>query len=299
MKPGFRLTLVVVFFCVASASGADDDTNRSEVTFTQRSPLTNPKELAQRLSQKKLDNDYDLSKEPFLRYVPETYNPAKPMGLIVLINYKETSALPDVLPILAERNLAFVAAENDGQPWAAKCGLAVDAVHNMQLLYKVDPARVYIFGFDHDYCAQRLELGFADVFSGMVVTEAYSFWKKVQTSDRRSYWTPELPPPPAKYLPLARTHPLFFTAQSDDESHKMWPKAFQADGFREVKAIKITMQDYHYPHYDKKWFVEALDFLDAHAADRKARTIATRAATTRPVTTRPMAKPITATPTKK
>jgi hypothetical protein len=70
---------------------ADDvHTGSFETTITERSPLSKIKSLAKRLKVinqgEKMENlqDYDLSKEGWWVYVPEKYDPAKPMGLIVL-----------------------------------------------------------------------------------------------------------------------------------------------------------------------------------------------------------------------
>lgn len=299
MKTTWQLALSALFCFSTMAAGADDEeqappeTPKGKVlTFTNRSPLTTAKELALRLSQKALDADYDLGKEKFLTYVPDSYDPNKPLGLIVLLNYKGTGVLPDVVPVFKERNIAFIAPQNDGQPWPTKCGLAVDAVHNMQMLYKVDPGRIYIFGYDRDCCATRVGCGFPDVFCGMVVTGQLEFWKNIPTEKGR-YMPAKLPIPPVRYLPVAKTHPLVLCVANDSPIFGKVPKAFTAEGFREVKRIDITTEDYHYPHYDKKWLVEALDFLDKNAAQRRPKSTAvaprppTTSSTTRRVAPRP------------
>ena len=79
---------------------AEGKTGTYTATFTQRSPLSNPRELAIRLGQKKLEPDYDLTKTEFIVHVPPNYDPAKPIGLIVLLNYKQVGDAPTpVLPV--------------------------------------------------------------------------------------------------------------------------------------------------------------------------------------------------------
>jgi hypothetical protein len=50
------------------------------MTFTERSPLSEMKSLVKRLGVTDAGADYDLSKQSFLVYVPEKYDPATPWG---------------------------------------------------------------------------------------------------------------------------------------------------------------------------------------------------------------------------
>ncbi len=67
-------------------------------TFTERSPLSTPKEIAHRFTSR-IGADYDLSKDKFAIYVPKDYDPATPCGLLVFLCYKHS---PETAPTLHE-----------------------------------------------------------------------------------------------------------------------------------------------------------------------------------------------------
>ena len=146
--------LTIVAFATSGISHADDSKIGSfETNFAERSPLSELKSLTKRLKVlgpgEKLESlqDYDLAKEGFWVYVPEKYDPAKPMGLIVLALYKHADSLPTpILSQLADANVALVVPKEYLDTWWKRGGLMLDAAYNMQKLYKIDPKRVYIFG---------------------------------------------------------------------------------------------------------------------------------------------------------
>src|SRR5262245_34009078 len=140
-------TLLLLTFMALSSFAAEPavagKTGVYEAVFPKRSPLTLPKELTLRLGDKKLEGEYDPAKEECFVCIPDSYDPAKPMGLVVLLNYKGSGEPPKpALPVFAERNLALVIPKNNGQPPWAKCALAVDIAQAMPQLYKMDPQRV-------------------------------------------------------------------------------------------------------------------------------------------------------------
>jgi hypothetical protein len=271
-----RLALCLVLFSLSTAFAADaptaGKTGDFTVNFTQRSPLTNLKELSTRFAQKNLSPDYDLSSQQFLVHVPANYDPDKPMGLIVLINYKSTPLLPrPVLPIFDERNLAFISESDVSPEWWVKCGQAIDAAYNMQQLYKIDPTRIYIFSFTNQQdCGVRLATCYPDVFSGTFLSQEDDIWKPVPAGNGKFY-TPTIPHPPAKQLAVARRHPMVL-ATLDDKNYpelaqggRQVEKVLKGDGFRYFKLIQYTIADFHYPNYTTPWLIDTLTFLDANA----------------------------------
>src|SRR5262249_32939848 len=96
--------------CEAHADDAKTGPTKTasfEATFSERRPNSDLKALANRLkllnAGEKVDSlqDYDLGQQGWWVYVPEKYDPAKPMGLIVLALYKAADSLPaQILPQL-------------------------------------------------------------------------------------------------------------------------------------------------------------------------------------------------------
>ena len=127
--------------------------------FTERSPLSSVETYRDRYDRSReamvqydpAEGHYDLASESFEVFVPDNYSPEKPAGLLVWISPANSGGLgrPGNLKVLAEENLIWIGANNSGNDrwhWY-RTGLALDAAHNMQKLYNIDPERIYIAGY--------------------------------------------------------------------------------------------------------------------------------------------------------
>jgi hypothetical protein len=275
--------------CSVVAASAQDaaapKTGSFETTFDQRSPHSEMKSLTKRLSITDATADYDLAKEPCLVFVPEKYDPAKPMGLIVLLNYKASDQLPGpVLPQLEEAYCAMVVPKRNAQPVWAKAGIALDAAHNMALRYKIDWRRVYAFGADAEDAAQRVSLNYPEVFTGGFWMQ-FDLYRPVK-SQGNAFWNPKLPKPDPKALAVAKTHPFVLASHHATEQWTAWANAFKADGFKFINYVTLTQEQFHYPNYSTDWLPGVIQYLDAATA--KLKPPATKpAAATKPSATAP------------
>jgi hypothetical protein len=250
-------------------------TGSFEATFTTRSPLSEMKALTQRLAYSGDTTDYDLGSETFLVYVPEKYNPKKPMGLLVLANYKPTDSLPDpVLPQLADANMAMIVAKDYPQDqWWQRAGFALDAAYNMEQQYKIDPRRVYVFGGGdwhpdgqiQPLVSERVGLNYPEVFSGTFTVGLYGY-DKVEDG-RGGFWLPEMPRPMSRSLALAKQRPLVAGENQPSDVDARFAAAMTEDGFRHLKMITVTTDQFHYPNYTTDWLPDVLKFMDATTAD--------------------------------
>jgi len=251
-------------------------TGSFEATFTTRSPLSEMKALTQRLAYAGDMTDYDLGNETFLVYVPEKYNPKKPMGLLVLANYKPTDSLPDpVLPQLADANMAMIVAKDLPEQWWQRAGFALDAVYNMEQQYKIDPRRVYIFGSNEwqvgpgpvPHLSERLGLNYPEVFTGTLALGATTYMR-VRGSNGL-YWDPDpnMPEPNSRAIGLAKKRPLVVAAMEQGDEWVSQANAFKEDGFAHVEFIILTVDQFHYPNYTTDWLPDVLKFMDAATAD--------------------------------
>src|SRR4051794_27648631 len=94
MRPVWLVSILVGIAALSIGTSADaPKTGDFETTFTQRSPLSEKKELLNRLAHKNAD-DYDLASLPFLVYVPTDYDAANAYGVIAWINHKDVSETP-------------------------------------------------------------------------------------------------------------------------------------------------------------------------------------------------------------
>jgi hypothetical protein len=247
-----------------------------ETTFTARSPLSEMKPLAARLQYQGELTDYDLSSETFYVYVPEKYQPKKPMGLLVLSNYKPTEGLPEpVLPQLAEANMALIVAKDLPEQWWQRAGWLLDAVYNMQQQYKIDPRRIYIFG-GHEWqvgagespnVAERLGLNYPEVFSGTFSWGVYAFMPVPASNGNIWDAKSDIPPPGAKSLSAAKKRPLILSDGRAGEFVEDAAKAFRGAGFAHAKFVMVTTDQMHYPNYTTDWLPGVLQYMDAVTAN--------------------------------
>jgi hypothetical protein len=273
--------VIVVQTTLCNFALADDaKTGSFETTFTERSPQSELKSLVARLKVlgpgEKIEQlqDYDLSKEGFWVYVPEKYNPAQPMGLLVLALYKGADVLPEaVLPQLAEVNVALVVPKQYLDTWWKRAGLTLDAAYNMQQLYKIDPKRVYIFGggdwADADgkqtEVAPRVAVFYPDVFTGTFLAHGVQRYRLVKGTGN-SLYKQQIPKPEAAQLKLAQTHP-FAVGLIEGEGGQASAASYKADGFKYGKVIPVSTEQYHYPNLTTDWLPDVLKYLDGVVAE--------------------------------
>jgi hypothetical protein len=280
-------------------------TGKLDLTFTDRSPLSSPQSLAQRLNLKKaeLGPDYDLSKRPFKAYVPTNYDPARPCGVIVYLGYKDTVSPPPLwLPVLEKAHLIFISPVcHSGKQYMPSVplwqvtGLALDAVYNLKRQYKIDQRRLYLMSWE-----MQSEIATADIFTGFINIGDASYYKRI-TMKGGSYIPPTDRPPAAAQIARAKERPFFLVAindpeQIEDETGKMM--TMRGDGYSRVAMIPVSPDDVHYPNYTVEWFEQkALPFLDKTSGNsvEPERSISEEAGST--PTTRPAAEESNSAPT--
>jgi hypothetical protein len=264
------------------ARAEDPKTGGFEATFTERSPLSEIKSLTKRLKVlkpgEKVESlqDYDLSKVGWWVYVPEKYDPAKPMGLIVLALYKPAEMLPaPVLPQLADANVALAVPKDFLDAWWKRGGIMLDAAYNMQKQYKIDPKRVYIFGgFDRPdadgksyHLGLQMGLFYPDVFTGTFTHAGLQLYRPGRMGTMTMQQKiPRMEPAQGN---LARTHPLVAGNYDDSDADKLIVAAYKADGFKAMKYIPVSTEQYHFPFFTTDWLPDVLKYMDSVTADLK------------------------------
>jgi hypothetical protein len=261
----------------------DVKTGGFETTFTERSPLSEIKSLTKRLKvlnpSEKAENlqDYDLSKQGWWVYVPEKYDPAKPMGLMVLALYKHADSLPPaILPQLADANMALVVPKEYLDTWWKRAGLMLDAAYNMQKLYKIDPKRLYIFGSwdwaDADgklySVGGTLGLFYPEVFTGVFLHDSLLLYRRAPGTGNK-FFNPQTPRLEVTQGLLARKHPWVAGRREEADNFKATQAAYKADGFKYLKVIPISSEQYHYPNFTTDWLPDVLKYMDGVTVDLK------------------------------
>ncbi|HEX8521399.1 MAG TPA: tetratricopeptide repeat protein [Tepidisphaeraceae bacterium] len=294
MKPFFIIPLALALYASVAAAqdkpapAGDLKKGAFETTFTERSPLSSLKELTDRLGKPGMEADYDLAKTTFLVAVPEDYDPSKKYGLLVLDNYKDSNSHPTpVLPQLAQMNVIFVSPKAMGAAGAERCGLLLDAVHNLKKQYDIDPTRIYLFACDYDHCGQRVAFGYPDVFTGNMFIVFYGSFKPVRAFNGGTY-PPNLPAPNLTRYAQAKLHPAVFADQSgNNQQSKDDLFKFYEKEFKHTKRMTLTVEQYHYPNYTTDWLPDVIKFFDEQQRQKPAPAEADAAPT--PATPAPVA----------
>jgi hypothetical protein len=257
-------------------------TGEIDLIFSERSPLSAPREVARRLSLKEneVSPDYDLAQLPFKAYVPMNYEPATPVGIFVYLGYKNTVATPPAWhPVLEKSHLIFISPVcHSGPEYAPSVplwetmGLALDAVHNLKKQYHVDPKRIYLMSWNDE--STRIALATADVCTGFVVAMDSS-WCRKMTLPNGMWYSPKWGSPPSSLFTAATERPFFFIEDEINDLAKLKMATMRRDGFQATADVLSLTEDLHYPNFKAEWFDQkVLPYLDklsaANAAEHPA-----------------------------
>jgi pimeloyl-ACP methyl ester carboxylesterase len=204
---------------------------RSEVVFTEYSPLSSTAELvrrltspltalrlqqeAQRAGQTLYGQPIDLARERYSINVPASpHSPSGTYSLLVFVPPWPRAEVPGHwIPVLDRYHTILVTAANSGNDAPTidrREPLALLAAHNIMRQFPVDPQQVYIGGFSGGArVALRLALGYPDVFHGALLNAG---------SD--PVGTAEVPlPPPDLFRRFQESTRLVYVTGERDEAH--------------------------------------------------------------------------------
>jgi tetratricopeptide (TPR) repeat protein len=260
-------------------------TGSFQVTLTERSPLSQTKDVSARLRIKPLDAgaDYDLSKELFDLIVPKDPAEDGKYGVLVSLNFKEYGFPAEAWPpILAKHHLIWIGAENngDGRDPCQRLGLMLDAAHNVRKVFSVDPDRVYVSVNTHSPPSNAAALYYADVFQGSLYSIGWRWFKILPNSRKKGWtWIDPVPQPDPAILALARSRGRYFLAervQADaategNMNEDILRYGFLQAGFKYAKMLSVPPEEMgHYVNFAPGWFEQGIEFLDAPLAKLKA-----------------------------
>ena len=249
------------------------------ISFKERSPLSDVKELAKRQGWKleelrKKEPEFEkrkIEEESFEVVVPEGYAREKSFGLLVWVSPMPTGSVPDEwLAPLAAREMIAVGAHNSGNDRgvAYRVALALDAVHNLKALYSIDPKRIYVTGFSGGgRTAGRLGFTFPDVFAGGLYQGGIDFYRGVpDPADSKREFPPGFVKPEGALFTKVKTESRHVIVAGEQDFNRPSCKATfemmtKREGFTRASYLEMPGQ----PHVwaDTKTFEKALDALDA------------------------------------
>ena len=260
-------------------------TGRFLVLLNERSPLSQPADVAKRTSQKvsPSEGDYDLKKEPFDTFVPKSPSDDGTYGLMIVMPLPGHGFPPAKwVDVLEKHHMIWLgdSAAGDGRPVLQRIGLALDAVQNAQKAWKIDPKRIYVCVGSGATLASGIALYYPDVFQGQLATAVFAWFTKISDTRARTIWnTDKLARPLPEQLNLAKTRSRFFFAGRNDDTPKgsvdpnklIVNDGYGRMGFKYVKAVYVPQTEMNlWSYYTADWFDQGIEFLDAHAAEANA-----------------------------
>ena len=222
--------------------------------------------------------DYQLDEEPFKVIVPESYDPATPFGVLVFVNPSDGDIrMGDAYAeVLASHKLIFVGAVNTGNKreiWH-RVGLALDALHNIQQNYTIDPQRQYISGMSGGgRVASRLGIMYADAFTGAFPLCGCDYFREIPVPGNSSkMWRRAFNRPPPNVMRLAEQRNRYVLLTGETDGNRLQTQGvynlYRRDGFQHVTYLEVPHMGHTYPPL--VWFDKGLTALDAIPADQPA-----------------------------
>ena len=250
--------------------------------FTEPSPLSSIEVYRDRYNMSRegivqsdpAEGRYDVAMESFEVFVPDSYDPDQPAGLLVWISPASSGGLarPANLEVLGDENMIWVGANNSGNDrwhWY-RTALALDAAHNMQKLYNIDPDRIYIAGYSGGgRVASSMGLFYPEVFRGGAYFFGSNYFREAPVPDKPgALWRAGFPAPPKDNLPALKKDHRFVLITGEHDFNRDQTKAnfemFSKDKFQNVSYIEIPGADHGFG-VQGEWLARVIKALDRPA----------------------------------
>ncbi len=174
MKQWMIISLLASLLSVASA---DDNTNRTGEYTASSTILELMGEEQARSFEDKVAMNAPVSWEI---YVPENYDPAKPAGVLVFINSKDSGKiLNEWKDLMAKHNLIWIGANKSGNDSSIpqRVAYAILAPKVINTHYTINTERVYLSGFSGGgRMASMVATEYNRIFKGAIYNSGANFW---------------------------------------------------------------------------------------------------------------------------
>ena len=185
-------------------------------------------------------------------YVPDSYRPDKPAGLMVYISPTPSGEIPrGWKSVMDERNMIWIAANHSGNSVLVprRVVYAIVAPTLVGKQYQVDRERIYLSGLSGGgKMASMVATDHAHLFKGAIYNCGVDFWDKH---------------PPRRFEQIKQNHYVFVTGTLDQalEPTKKVYRQYQKAGVENSKLMVIPDMTHRNPSsFD---FDAALEYLDS------------------------------------
>ena len=247
MSPRHLPTILAALVCLACPAAGPAEQARGEVSLaaTARQILGDDASALFGTSMN-LDevNEWTL-------YVPDSYDPGSPAGLLVFISPTDSGRMPGrYRQVLDDNNLIWIGANQSGNRVrvARRISLALLATALADSNYRIDPSRVYVSGFSGGgRTASAIAPEYAQLFSGAIYICGVNTWdgRKPKLMDR-----------------VRDNRYVFLTGSKDfnrSETRRVH-RAYRRAGVDNVMLLEVAGMDHRMPPAED--LAQAIGFLD-------------------------------------
>lgn len=188
-------------------------------------------------------------------FVPDSYRPEEPAGLMVYISPSPSGAIPrEWRPALDRRNTIWIGASDSGNEVAVarRALYALIAPTVAGKSYNLDPERIYLSGYSGGgRVASMVAVDYPQVFKGAIYNCGAEFWR--QREPRR--------------LDLVRQNRYVFVSGTRDHALRQTKKVhgeYLESGVASIELVVVRGMPHGNP--DGHVFGRAIDYLDARLA---------------------------------
>lgn len=184
-------------------------------------------------------------------YVPESYDPEEPPGVLVYVSPMPLGQMPNGWqPLFDDENLIYISADRSGNRTLTKRRMlfAALAPYILAQNYEIDPARVYVSGFSGGgKVASIAAIQFANLFTGAVYICGVEFWSEI---------------PPDLHDRVMSNRYVFLTGGRDfnrDLTNKIYDR-YERAGVANIDLMTISGMGHDEP--GREDFRAAIQYLD-------------------------------------
>ena len=184
-------------------------------------------------------------------YVPETYDPKVPAGVLVYISPTPSGQIPpDWKSLMDKHNLIWIAADHSGnrETTIRRMYYALLGSNIIKSKYSTTKNRLYLSGFSGGgRVASILAWEHPHIFKGAIYNSGVNFWNEKE---------------PANLQQLQNNRFVFITGKSDgnlDDTKRVYRK-YKAAGVKNIKLMINMRQGHSNPR--KSSYEKAIIFLD-------------------------------------
>ncbi|MBN1457668.1 MAG: hypothetical protein JW912_07445, partial [Sedimentisphaerales bacterium] len=238
--PGIRLIRTTVLFAIfvssvipVNAASPPLKKGSFTATFKKYSPFSDTESLSKRMRismERGADNDhhYNIERESFEVYMPESYDPNTSFGLLVWIspspdgNIKHCQGSKELMD---KHKLIWIGANNSGNQEDVnkrRIPLALDAAYNMQKLYNIDRDRVYVAGLSGGgRVASITAFHHSDVYDGGIFIIGANCWVKMAVPGQDGFWNAGCTKPRQGFLVRAKKFGRYVLLTGDTDGNRL------------------------------------------------------------------------------